>query len=978
MAKAPVLEIVETQDPGTKLPHVRYDANLGGKNVGFVVVASPSKGAPPGEMGLRAFYVSPQYRGTGLATKLMIHALTQNVGRRIALRPRPYEEAGGKKPPKSLKQLKEMYEHYGFRQSPTRPELMTQKAAQESAAGIPDRSSFGDTSELPVDELLNYVTQEHDAHRAGKHLDLRFGKDDLQSWAVPKGMPEPGERRLAIQQPLHAGQSAGFEGEIPAGEYGAGTVKIRERGTVLVTKAEPGIVNFVVTHKKYPEQFSLVRTKDRKWLLLNTTPVTSEAQKAHKKKHYTIVDPKDVEKVLDGSYAISAKIDGASALFSVMKDKIEAISYRTDTLGRPITHTHRIPGLSPAKPPKELHGAVLGGEIYAERGGKTLAPQEIGGLLNASTETSRRKQIGEKIKMKAAIFRVLRDKGKLVDESAPYAQQMARLQEIVKSLPRGVFNLPPTETDPQRARELYEKIRSGKFPLTSEGIVATPLAGGKPKKVKFRQEQDVWIKNIFPAAVSSGPPRAGGFDYSFTPEGDVVGRVGTGYSHETLQDMLASPEKYVGRMARVSSQGRFPKTQALRAPSFISLHEDYPAPGGEKTAAAKFNYTKVHGHAKERTGSVGWYFHNFATHAPNVGYQHCTGGPANPYKLRHRRVDGKLRHDISKAYARGHGMAHAPQWFKFPNKHGKGWWSLDDAVQIDVADVPEKYKMEKVAAAKNKKKIFPWTAAEKAVFKTKHGKDPLLATYGVSFFKDPNGYFCATHRCRSQSKSAPDKVTATEITRIEKTGAAPTPKTIKLPTILEKLKEIKALSDKRQYQAKHSKLQALLLKSPAKFVIDSEGLGIVGLTHVPTGFRFHVPREVIAGLSLEKTAATNFLVKMAVISSERRLPLLVEVAVGPGAERRGLGGRMYVPGNFGMLFKSARSFWMKNCRFDLDLAFMDKAGAILEIQHMRAEQAGQPLPLYTAKSAGVISAVELPGGWCNRHAVVPGDCLKVD
>jgi len=1244
MAKAQVLEIVETQDPGTKRPHVRYDANLDGKNVGFAIIASPIKGDPPGEMALRAFYVAPQHRGTGLATKLMIHALTQNAGRRVALYPRPYEEIKGKEPPKSTKQLKAMYRHYGFHASPTRPRLMVQKTAQESAAGIPDRSLYGDTASLPIDELLNYVTQEHDAVRAGRHTDLRFGADDLHSWAVPKGMPEPGERHLAIAQPLHAGSYAGFEGEIPAGEYGAGTVKVRERGTVLVTKAEPGIVNFVVTHKKYPERFSLVRTKERNWLLLNTTPVTSEALKAHKKVHYTIVDPKDVEKVLDGSYAVSAKIDGASALFSILKDKIEAISYRTDTRGRPIIHTHRIPGLSPTKPPKELHGTVLGGEIYAERGGKTLEPQEIGGLLNASTETSRRKQIGEKIKMKAAIFRVLHDKGKLVDEGAPYAQQMARLQEIVKSLPRDVFNLPPTETDPQRARELYEKIRSGKFPLTGEGIVATPLAGGKPSKVKFRQEQDVWIRNIFPAVISSGPPRAGGFEYSYTPEGETIGRVGGGFSHETLRDMLANPDKYVGRMARVASQGRFPKTTALRAPGFISLHEDYPADA--KTAEAKLNYTKVHGHAKERVGSIGWYFHNMATHGNNVGYQHCVGGPANPYKLRHHRVDGKIQHEINKEYARGHGTGNQPTWFHFRRKTDKGWWDLDSAVKVDVANAPKRYKVKEAA---DKKKIVAWTTAEKAVFKTKHGKDPLLATYGVSFFKDPNGYFCATHRCRSKSKSAPDKVTATEIARIEKTGAAkgrnklrtkikkdakgfteisfkvcgdavysmaemleyirhtgapghsfgievdpedrtrrmrfgfdgdgsdriedirvsgteavfesdddgnewswtavrlPTelskqvllagnaipddeiydeegygredephvtvmwgldtddpddvknalagepggsvevtgistfenddykvlkldvksaalarlhdvldeelecpgnsfpkyhphitlaylkkdadetrytqakdspligkkfnftslmyrnrakeetaiplgqkkippdqkkeaalkPPTIKLPTVLEKLKEIKALSDKRQYGAKHSKLQALLLKSPQKFIIDSEGANIVGITHTPTGFRFHVPREVIAGLTLGKAASTNFLVKMAVISGECRLPLLVEVAEGVAAERQGLGGRACLPDNFGMLFKRASSFWMRDCHFSLDLAFLDKAGTILEIQHMPQGLPGQPLPHYTAKVAGAISAIELPSGWCARNMVWPGASLQM-
>jgi DNA ligase D-like protein (predicted 3'-phosphoesterase) len=459
------------------------------------------------------------------------------------------------------------------------------KSAQATALGIPDRSEYGDTTRLPIDQLLNYVVQEHDTLRqpGRPHLDLRLGLGQLHSWAVPKGkMPAPGERQLAVAQPIHEGSYGEFVGEIPEGEYGAGKVKTHDKGSVLVTKAQPGQVNFVVAHRKYPERYSLIRTKGKDWLLVNTTPVTSPVLAAHQKEHYKLVPQKDVEKVLDGSYAVSAKIDGAAALFQVLKDHIEALSYRTDKEGRPIIHTHRIPGMVGLKIPRSAQGAVLRGELFAEQGGKAIPAQQLGGLLNASVENSRRRQQAEDIQMRAAIFKVLQEGGKLTDPATPPEEQIAKVQRIIKALPKEIFTTPPTTTDPAEARKLWEQIKGGKLPLTSEGIVATPLKGGTSSKVKLLNERDVYIREIFPAVLKGDEPRAGGFKYSLEPEGEVVGEVGTGFSHDLAKDMLANPNDYIGRTARVRSQGQFPKTKALRAPALLSLHEDFPM----KTAQA--------------------------------------------------------------------------------------------------------------------------------------------------------------------------------------------------------------------------------------------------------------------------------------------------------------------------------------------------------------------------------------------------------
>jgi bifunctional non-homologous end joining protein LigD len=98
----------------------------------------------------------------------------------------------------------------------------------------------------------------------------------MPSWAVPKGPSlDPSQKRLAMQVEDHPLEYADFEGVIPEGEYGGGTVMIWDEGTYeMLEDADPaaalkrGELRFVLSGHKLRGRWTLVRTGPRRWLLI--------------------------------------------------------------------------------------------------------------------------------------------------------------------------------------------------------------------------------------------------------------------------------------------------------------------------------------------------------------------------------------------------------------------------------------------------------------------------------------------------------------------------------------------------------------------------------------------------------------------------------------------------------------------------------------------------------------------------------------
>lgn len=427
-----------------------------------------------------------------------------------------------------------------------------------------------------------FVVQRHDARRL--HYDLRLERDGvLASWAVPKGIPfARGERHLAVHVEDHPLDYATFEGTIPAGEYGAGTVEIWDSGTYeLLEQKRDGGLTVRLRGARLDGIWTLVPARldgnDRNWLLLRKDGESSEGAGAE----YRPMLATPVDALPDGDgWLFEVKWDGFRALAILRRGEATLMSRNGNDL------TGRFPSVARAvEQASRSPDVVVDGEICAldERGKPSFGALQTGsGTLVFYT------------------FDVLELDGQAL-LARPLAERRRVLTEIVA---------------PSRAVQISSAFDDGRALLAAveqqglEGVVAKRVSS---RYQPGRRSRD-WLKvktsgrqEFVVAGYTRGEGRrAGGFGALVLAVNEAgvlrwAGNVGTGFTDGEIErvrarlrplERAASPFAEPPKMPRVRrdavvwvepsvvAEVRFAEWThegRLRAPVYLGLRDDKPA-----------------------------------------------------------------------------------------------------------------------------------------------------------------------------------------------------------------------------------------------------------------------------------------------------------------------------------------------------------------------------------------------------------------
>ncbi len=217
----------------------------------------------------------------------------------------------------------------------------------------------GDEQPPPRESRPRFVIQEHHARRL--HWDLRLERDGvLASWAVPKGIPpDPAVNHLAVHTEDHPMMYLDFEGEIPKGNYGAGTMSVWDRGTYECEKWSDREVMVVLHGDRAKGRHVLFRTRGEDWMLHRMDPPEDPGR---------VPFPSGIEPMLATPGPLPD--DDAAYGFEVIWDGLRSLAYSEGGRARfqvdgSDDESARYPELRGLGPALGVLQVVLDGEIVA-------------------------------------------------------------------------------------------------------------------------------------------------------------------------------------------------------------------------------------------------------------------------------------------------------------------------------------------------------------------------------------------------------------------------------------------------------------------------------------------------------------------------------------------------------------------------------------------------------------------------------------
>lgn len=430
-------------------------------------------------------------------------------------------------------------------------------------------------------EQLRFVVQRHAARRL--HYDFRLERGGaLASWAVPKGVPlRKGERHLAVHVEDHPLEYGDFEGVIPAGEYGAGTVEIWDRGTYdLLEEKRNGGLTVRLHGERLDGVWTLVPARldgdPKNWLLLRKDAGNGAGERYEPMKAVSA----DTLPVGEG-WVFEPKWDGFRAIVTVSGGDVTLTSRNGNDLTERFRDVARNATLAITTP-----DAVLDGEICAldDEGRSRFSLLQEGSGISV-----------------LVLFDLLELDGEpLVD--LPLTERRARLQEVVGS-DGGVLVSPQFDDGPALLEAARRQGLEGVVAKKSDSQYRSGRRSPDWHKLKLRQTQEIVI-----AGYTRGQGRrVGGFGalVAGVHEAGVLrwaGNVGTGFSDREIKRLRtvlkplerpASPFAETPKMPRVRSSdvvwvepelvaevefAEWTHEGRLRAPSYLRLREDREAP----------------------------------------------------------------------------------------------------------------------------------------------------------------------------------------------------------------------------------------------------------------------------------------------------------------------------------------------------------------------------------------------------------------
>jgi bifunctional non-homologous end joining protein LigD len=382
-------------------------------------------------------------------------------------------------------------------------------------------------------KLPRFVVQEHHARRL--HWDLRLEHDGvLASWAIPNGIPQdPKENRKAVHTEDHPLEYIDFEGEIPKGEYGAGTMKVWDAGTYEPEKFRDDEVIVTFHGERLTGRYVLFRAgKDEKdWMIHRMDPPVDP-------------DREPMPERLVPMLATAGKLpaDEERWSFEVKWDGVRAVVYsqpgRFRIEGRRLTDmTDRYPELRPLNRQLGSRDAVLDGEIVAfDENGKPSF-ERLQSRMHLTGE-SRVKRRAKEIPVTLAIFDLLYLDGRSLMQ-LPYEERRERLEELGLEGP----NWRTPAAHPGEGSALKDASEQQGL----EGIVAkrldSPYEPGRRSrnwlKIKNKRRHELVIAGWLPGE-GKRENTIGALLVGFhTPEGSLryAGRVGSGFTDRALRDL---------------------------------------------------------------------------------------------------------------------------------------------------------------------------------------------------------------------------------------------------------------------------------------------------------------------------------------------------------------------------------------------------------------------------------------------------------